>query len=200
MWEIRIQHEGLRASRVLHGATQADAQAKATAQLLRWEARWSAQQLAEATRTDLLTRQRLALHGRSIAARLTAQAATRRLALDTLLPTSLHRGRFLHWDALKDTTPFADPPILPIPPRTPAPQLLPEIYAPDLTLVDKLLQSRREKKELAASEHFARDLIAWQLACRQSNRLAAEAYLHRKQERERNVACHHAASSPNTPA
>jgi restriction system protein len=193
MWEVRIQHEGLRAFRVLHGATQADAQWKATAQLLRWEARWSAQQRSESARSDLLTRQRLALHGRSIAARLTAEAAAHRLALDTLLPTSLHRGRFLHWDAHKDTTPFADPPILPDPPRTPPPQLLPEIYAPDLTLVDKLLQSRREKKELAASEHFARDLIAWQVACRQRNRLAAETYLRRKQQREHKSARHNAA-------
>jgi restriction system protein len=193
MWEVRIQHEGLRAFRVLHGATQADAQGKATAQLLRWESRWSAQQRAEAARTELLTRQRLALHGRSIAASLTAEAAAHRLALDTLLPASLHRGRFLHWDALKDTTPFADPPILPETPRTPPPQLLPEIYAPDLTLVDKLIQSRREKKELAASEHFARDLIAWQVACRQRNRLAAEAYLRRKQQREHKAAHHHAA-------
>jgi restriction system protein len=190
MWEVRIQHEGLHASRVLHGATQADAQAKATSQLLRWEARWSAQQRADSARAELLTRQRLALHGRSIAARLTADSAAHRLALDTLLATSLHRGRFLHWDQLKDTTPFADPPILPAPPRTPPPLLLQEVYTADLTLLDRLFHSRRAKKELSAGERFARDLAAWQVACRQRNRLTAEAYLHRKQEREHNAARH----------
>jgi restriction system protein len=94
---------------------------------------------------------------------------------------------------LKDTTAFSDPPILPEPPRTPPPQLLPEIYAPDLTLVDKLLQSRRERKELAASEHFARDLIAWQLACRERNRLAAGDYRLRQAERTQRAAHHHTA-------
>jgi restriction system protein len=190
MWEVRIQHEGLRAFRVLYGATQADAQWKATAQLLRWEARWSAQQRANSARAELLTRQRLALHGRSIAARLTADSAAHRLALDTLLATSLHRGRFLHWDQLKDTTPFADPPILPAPPRTPPPLLLQEVYTADLTLLDRLFHSRRAKKELSAGERFARDLAAWQVACRRRNRLTAEAYLHRKQQREHNAARH----------
>jgi restriction system protein len=184
MWEVRIQHEGLRASRVLHGATQADAQWKATLQLRRWEARWSALQRRDAARNELVTRQWLALHGRSTAARFTRELGVLRLALESILASSLERGRFLHWDLLKDTATFSDPPVVPEAPRTPAPQLVKEVYAPQLTLLDKLVQSRRASKELAASEDFARDLIAWQMACRERNRMDAETYALRRGERQ----------------
>lgn len=183
MWEVRIEHEGLRASRVLYGATQADVQWKTTVQQQRWEARWAALQRNEAERSELITRQRLALHGRSTAARITAELARGRLAVESILASSLERGRLLHWDLLKDTAAFSDPPVVAETPRTPAPQLVKEIYAPQLNLLDKLVQSRRASKELAASEDFARDLIAWQMACRERNRMDTETYTQRKVER-----------------
>jgi restriction system protein len=183
MWEIRIEHEGLRASRVLHGGTEADAQWKATVQLRRWEVRWSGLQSKAAARDELVTRQRLALHGKATASQLTKEMAGMRLALGSILASSLQRGRFFYWDMLKDTAAFDDPPVVSAAPRTPAPQLVKEVYAPQLNFLDKLVQSRRASKELAASEDFARDLIAWQMACRERNRMDAETYTQRKAER-----------------
>jgi restriction system protein len=193
MWEIRIQHEGLRASRVLHGATQADAQWKATVQLQRWEERWTRLRRRDAARSEIATRQWLALHGRSTAAKLTAELAAIRLAVESILASSLERGRILHWDLLKDTAAFSDPPIVADVPRTPVPHLVREAYAPHLSLLDRLVSSRRATKERAASEEFARDLSAWQTACRERNRMDAERYTQRRAERKQRAGRHRAA-------
>jgi restriction system protein len=193
MWEVRIQHEGLRAFRVLKGPTQADAQWKATAQLRLWDARWSALQRAESARNDLLTRQMLALHGRRTAARFTAEAAARNLALESILAASLQRGLFFQWDLLKDQTVFAAPPIPLDPPRTPPPQLLKELYAPQLTALDKFHPARRARKEREANEIFERHLAAWRTACFRSNERAVADFCRRLDERRRNRMRHHTA-------
>ena len=193
MWEVRIQHEGLRAFRVLSGHTQADAQWKATAQLLLWEQRWCAQQKAELSRQKCLSRQMLALHGRKTAASLTAELAHRIAALESILDTSLRRGHFLPWDLLKDRTPFTEPPVLLEALRKPAPQLLSEFYSARITLLDKLLWLRRKRKKLAASEHFRHELTLWQNACHTQNLRSVLDIQQRRAQREQKRTQHEQA-------
>jgi hypothetical protein len=47
VWEQRISHEGLKAYRVIRGATQDDVAAKATYQLEIWANRWKRLQVSE---------------------------------------------------------------------------------------------------------------------------------------------------------
>jgi restriction system protein len=192
MWEVRIQHEGLRASRILKGPTQADAQWKATAQLLRWDERWLAQQRNNEARTRLDRRQ-LTLHGKSIAAALTAEAVRHIAAVESLLNSSLQTGIFFQWDDLKDTCPFVDPPIRSQPRRYPPPQLFKDLYAAELTPLDSLLPARRKRKEREADERYQHDLAAWQVACTITNRLAAIEDNVRRERRQQNLQLHHRA-------
>src|ERR1039458_6727890 len=45
MWEVRVQHEGLKAYRVVRGATQQEAELKARLQVAAWNERWSNRQV-----------------------------------------------------------------------------------------------------------------------------------------------------------
>jgi restriction system protein len=167
MWEIRVTHDGLQASRALRGHTHAEAQAKALLQTNLWNDRWSSLQQAEAARATILTRQRLALHGKSVAALLTAEASATIAALGSLLQSSLATGPFFHWDMLKDRTTFPTLPVVPPILRRCPPPPLPDRHQPQLDLIDKLLRSRRKQKLAEADQFFEDALAAWRAACRE---------------------------------
>jgi restriction system protein len=168
MWELRIQHDGLLATRVLRGHTQADAESKADLQISLWSQRWAARQQAEAAQAALLTRQRLALHGHALALILTMEASARMVELNSLLRCSLATVPFFHSDMLKDTTTFPDlPTIPPIVRRSPPPPLK-DRHQPQLGLIDKLIPSRRERKQTSAAELYENTLAAWAEECRKT--------------------------------
>jgi len=166
MWEIRIEHDGLQASRVLRGHTHADVQSKADLQISLWDDRWFAFQQAEAAQAANRTPQRLALHGNTLAARLTVAAAARMAALNSLLEASLAAGQFFHWDHLKTRTTIPNPPVY-----TPAPRKSPPPPAQEgyhLHLLDKLIPSRRRHKLATAAQRHADTLAAWHTTCRET--------------------------------
>ena len=168
MWEMRVKHDGLLASRVLRGHTHAEVQSKAHLQISLWDERWAALEQAEAARAANLTRQRLALHGKTLAARLTVEAAARMVALSSLLEASLATGPFFHWDLLKSRSAFPDLPICaPVLRRSPPPPLQ-ERHQPHLHLLDKLIPSRRKDKLTSAAQLYADLLAAWHTTCRES--------------------------------
>ena len=41
MWEVRVQHDGLKAYRVVRGVTKQEAELKATLQVSAWNERWA---------------------------------------------------------------------------------------------------------------------------------------------------------------
>lgn len=195
MWEVRIQHEGLRASRTLKGATQADAQWRADVQLALWQDRWSAQQRMLSARAACDTRQMLALHGPAIAAARNAQLAAERDEIGSLLASSLQRARLLCWDDLKDRSSFAGSPLLPAPPRIPAPQLVAHLYAPRLKLCDRLLPFRRRRKQREAAQVYAHELVAWRAACARRNLKAASDFRQQLERRRSERASHSVAQA-----
>jgi restriction system protein len=161
MWELRIQHDGLLATRVLHGHTQADAESKALLQTSLWTQRWAALQLAEAAQAALLTRQRLAIHGKALALILTMEASARLVELNSLLRFSLATGPFFHGDMLKDTSTFPDLPIVPPILRRSPPPPRKDRHQPHLGLIDKLIPSRRERQRTFAAQIYDNTLAAW---------------------------------------
>jgi len=168
MWEIRVNHDGLLASRVLRGHTHADVQSKADLQISLWDERWAALQQTGAARAATLTRQRLARHGKTLAGRLTGEAALRMAALNSLLEASLATGPFFHWDLLKSRAALPALPIVtPVLRRSPPPPLE-ERHQPRLDLLDKLIPSRRKNKLASAVQLYAHTLAAWHTACRET--------------------------------
>jgi restriction system protein len=168
MWEIRIQHDGLLAARVLRGRSQAEAEAKALVQTSLWSERWAALQEAQSAHAALLTRQRLAIHGTALAVHLSAEASARLVEVNLLLRYSLATGAFFHWDMLKNTSTFPDLPVVPPIPRKSPPPPPKDRLQPHLGLIDKLIPSRISHKEASAAELYENALAAWRETCRQT--------------------------------
>ena len=158
MFEIRIQDRRLNAYRLIRGRDKEDVEHRANAQISAWEHRWKELQL-KAQRGS-------SIHSAKLQAQELTQQATNEIeALDTLLADGC-RNPILTWDDLKDKKAFAGlPPIAPAKPVIPlAPD--PNLYEPELTMLDKLFRDRRRSKENDAKLKFE-DLNAnWQLECR----------------------------------
>jgi len=146
MFEIRIQHPELKAFRLIKGVTKADVELKAQAQMAIWNQRWTRQVNAERTRVNRMSRLNDRDQGRAQSLSLSTEAASQIARVESLLKTSLIRGRFVEWEWLKDKTPFSEPtvapPILKIPPVEPQP----DEFALPLTIFDKIIPSLKAKK------------------------------------------------------
>ncbi len=131
MWEVTIQHKGLRAYRVVRGYTQEEAELKAGLQLAKWDERWNSL-LVKQKKTDLLR------SNKETASSLTEEIQEQVTALETLLKSSLQQPP-LGWDCLKDKTTFNEnPPKKPVASATPikpsSPAMPPKPDAPVMPL------------------------------------------------------------------
>ena len=171
MWEIRIQHEGLRAFRVVKGATQEDAELKAEAQMEIWNQRWNRRLNVERANLERLGKA-LNIEQAKHQARTRAEEAANDInAIESLLKTGVTRGKFFSWNDLKDRSPFAEPPLnlleelaIPQPPSI-------DLYSSQLSLLDRLISSRRLKKEEAATNAYETAHVEWNAVC---ERISAE--------------------------
>jgi restriction system protein len=154
MWEIRVLHEDLRAFRIVKAETKADAELKAEAQMEIWNQRWERQQRAESARLDKTSRALNLQQGKTAALGLSAEAASRIASLENLLKDAVAKGIRFKWDDLKDRTPFMEPAIISAKSRSTPPEPQPGSYSPVLSIVDKLLSSRRIKKEQEAKGEY----------------------------------------------
>lgn len=156
MWTKNIYHSGLNAYRVVRGPTQEIVELKARLQSEAWDQRWAKKQQLQAKRAEkermLLNRAQQA----EIALQRTRDAETDLASLQRILLDGLEVDHVLDWDSLKDqasfTTPRPVPPdsqAIPQPPDKAAPQ-----FQPKLSLLDRLLSSRRELRRTEAAEKF----------------------------------------------
>jgi len=153
MWEIKIQHTGLNAYRLVKGVSKEEAELKANLQLAIWDERWAARQnrLEKAANLQDATDR-------------TSELREQINDLETLLRICLENELF-GWDDLKDKTTFTT-----TPPGKPVKPKLPEKpdetrFVPQLTLLDKVLSSRRRKKELLAVTELTSVTNKWSDAC-----------------------------------
>jgi restriction system protein len=165
MFEIRIQHPGLHAFRVVKGETQRDAELKAQAQMTIWNQRWTRSLNAEKTRVEKMGRWLDREQGKAQAIALSDDASWRIENVESLLKTSIDRGVFFTWEALKDRTPFTEvpPPPAKVSQNPPEPQE--SSYSPQLSTLEKFLPRLKRKKEEAAQQVFREDHGKWQSVC-----------------------------------
>ncbi len=159
-FEIRIQHEGLNAYRVVRGATPKDAELKAKAQIAVWNERWATRKAREAKAREVLAVE----NKKAAAARRTEELQEQIAALSEILKAGLSAPAF-QWEQLKDKTPFTAPrPTCPQNAAYPA-EPNPAYYAPVITRLDRFIKRRRARKEAEAASELEAALNRWRLGC-----------------------------------
>ena len=157
MWEVTIQHEGLRAYRVVRGSTQKEAELKAALQRAKWDERWNSL-LVKQKKTDLLR------SNKETAGSLTEEIQEQVTALETLLESSLQQPP-LSWECLKDRSVFKEnPPIKPTPPVMPQ-EPEENQFLPLITPLDRVFSGLRRKKEAIAANNLASAKEKWSEYC-----------------------------------
>jgi restriction system protein len=164
MWEVRVQHEGLKAYRVVRGVTQQEAELKARLQVAAWNERWTR------TQATLKTRQAKLQKSWDIAtSKQTAQTRTQELqrqidSLGSVLQSGISQETLL-WQSLKDHTPFTLPrPSAPVSLNKPA-EPDATAYAPSIGFLDRIFSGSRIKKESQAAASLEAARTKWREEC-----------------------------------
>jgi hypothetical protein len=99
VWRNTIYHEGLKASRVIRGESQAEVQLKAQLQMEAWNQRWQRIQQAEAKRLTIQESARVSYQKKELAAQRTREAQVLIAALGTILKDGIELDHTLDWEA-----------------------------------------------------------------------------------------------------
>jgi restriction system protein len=159
MWQKQILHKGLNAYRLIKGQTQEEVEQKAASQLAIWDERWKRRVLSEQARETRQRRLAEQSYGVSQTAAAKALALERtyeleeeREALEQTLLSALDRDPSLDWEKRKDVSQFdSSKPIFPFAKQLPPgpdraePRFTPTVIQPKLSLLDKIIPSRRDR-------------------------------------------------------
>jgi restriction system protein len=122
MWEVRVQHDGLKAYRVVRGVTRQEAELKASLQRAAWNERWENRLLALKAKQEKLQVSWDIEINRRTARNRTAELKVQLNALETILEAGLQQDLF-RWSNLTNTIMFTEPqpnrPVTPIRPAKP---------------------------------------------------------------------------------
>jgi restriction system protein len=164
MWEVRVQHAGLKAYRVVRGTTQEEANLKANLLVAAWDERWARTQSALKARQEKLQKSWDKEANKGAALSRTSELEEQCSALETILSTGLQQHPF-RWLSLKYSTRFTQPrpkePTAPGKPEEPNPYW----FAPYLTLLDRVFSGRRIKREAQAAVSFEGARAKWSRDC-----------------------------------
>lgn len=161
-YRLELWHDGLKKHRVIKGNDQAIIERKAHLQVREWGEKWEAVLRREAIRRDKSRRKEHQEGQKALAAERTAEAQADLAALESILAQTLVVDDTIDWESLKDRADFPEPPpqlqspIAP-PPREPDRAQ----YAPNFTLLDRFIASRREKKIADAARCYEAAHTAW---------------------------------------
>ena len=175
-YEVKATHEGLNKVQVFRGDDPHVVREKAAAQMRNWDNMWEKKVAAEARKANIADKKSLAEYR-------TREALEAQNDLERILASALDVDDRVDWETIKEHSPFpiAKPSRQDLPPDVLEPGLWREpkasdpIYQPQIGLLDKLMSSRREKRELEARSLFESDQSKWQ------------AYQKAKAERNRQV-------------
>lgn len=170
MWEVRVQHAGLKAYRVVRGVTQQEAELKAGLQVAAWNERWARTQTSLAAK-QLKLQKSWDLNANKETARVRTEELQEQLkSLEAILASGLQQNP-LRWLSLKDNSAFTQSsPKVPVAPSAPERPARPEepnpyFYAPQLSVIDRLFSSRRARKVAQAEDKLEAARAAWTAVC-----------------------------------
>ena len=132
-YRLELWHRELKKHRVIRGNERRVVERKATLQAGEWNEKWDSLQRREAQKRGQQEK-------KESAAERTAEAAAALATLDQLLAHTLDIDDAIDWEGLKDHSEFPEPP------PAPAPKPVPPPKQPQLSFLDKLIRSRRERK------------------------------------------------------
>lgn len=172
-YEIEVVHRQLHKHQLIRGADRDIVARKAYAKAAQWDQMWARKVEAEAKKRTAekksMERQAAAAYAearKQEAEKLTSEAQVALSGLDEIIK---HKPRPVDWNRLKDTTPFPTPrPTAPQSPHEPVrrkyqwqPTRNSLEYDPDLSFLDKLISSRRARKEQEQQQRFESDHRKW---------------------------------------
>src|SRR5690625_1299110 len=169
-YRIELWHRDLNKHRVIRGNDRDIVARKADLQIEEWKKRWAAVEEREARKREQEKRKSHVEAQKDIAASRSAQAAAELENIERILEHTLSVNDVVDWEGLKDHSSFSvpapvpqerpEPPSIPPLPRKPLPS--DEIYQPQLSIFDKLIRSRGERKVDQAVERYQQELSAWE--------------------------------------
>jgi len=171
-YSLDLWHDGLKKHRRIRGDDQSVVQLKVQLQVEEWEQKWAEVSSRQQQRSKRALGKWRQEERRAEAQQRTSDAQQELDFLATLLKTALLVERKVDWERLKDKTVFPEPrpdaaklPNAPSPPSLPRePQRTDSKYQPALSLLDRLISSRRSKLQQDAAKSFEADLADWNLA------------------------------------
>ncbi len=161
-YRCEISHPGLHEYAAIKASDPDILKNKALAQLMKWQAAWE----------KLTVKERVAGEVRSLKDAAAARTESAQKILDDLrrlLCDGIQLDLTIDWDQRKQTAPFPTPPIpAPEPTRRDlprAPELSDFKYRVNLSILDRLVPSRRLEKKNTAKHLFEDDMVKWRQAC-----------------------------------
>ncbi len=171
-WEVEIWHDGLHKHRLIRGNDQEFVQRKVEVQLADWGEQWRRRTAIETRAQNASARRQEKEEQKQLASERTAEAKQMIEGLEQTLRHTLSVDDKIEWDSLKHTAPYPEPRPSGIPkPSPPKPSQIPREplktdpqFAVKLSLIDKLMPSRRRLREEEADNSFNTALNAWRVA------------------------------------
>ncbi|MBA2176147.1 restriction endonuclease [Halobacillus locisalis] len=164
VYEVEIKHDGLNKYRVIRGAERHVVEQKAQAQLNQWNEMWRKKVDAEEKRIARERKAQEKEEKKSYALYQTEEAEQELKNIESTLIHTLGVDDAIDWENLKDTREFDKP--QPTPPEDvscpPEPNMEDKVYQPQLNILDKMISSRKEKKEKQMEEKFNEEHMKWE--------------------------------------
>ncbi|MGI8402711.1 MAG: restriction endonuclease [Gemmatimonadaceae bacterium] len=168
-YQVEMWHDGLRKHRLIRGSDISVVQRKAQLQSGQWTDQWRAVESKLTAERQRAHYQNEVEERKREAARRTDEARHKISQLQDLLKATLVINDVIDWDTLLDNSPFAqrEPELENLGPDLSSPHLPPEPqprdlrYAPQLGFFDRLIGSRKLRKEAAAADVFVADHALW---------------------------------------
>lgn len=169
-YEVEIWHDGLHKHRIIRGTDPQFIQRKVDVQLADWDDQWERKSAVAERAHQATARRQEKEEQKRLAAEQTAEAKQLLDELQNTLHHTLSVDDAIDWEMLKDQSEFPKPrPAKRKQPSPPAPAPVPReplrsdpAFQPNLGFLDKLLASRRGRKEEEATQLFERAHREWE--------------------------------------
>lgn len=164
MHQIEVKHDGLNKYRVIKGSDPYVVEQKAKMQVRDWDELWKKKRAIEAGKAARENAAWEKEEKKALAIQLTDEAIEQLDLIENTLKHTLDINDEIDWESLKDSTKFDKPkPVAPKIIDLPIePIMSEEKYKPIIGLLDKLITSRKQKKEDEANKLFKLDYEKWQ--------------------------------------
>lgn len=165
-YNLELWHDGLKKHRLIRGESESIVKQKAALQVEEWEERWMVVEARKRDRSQKAAGKRQQEERKTLAAEQTTEAQEELERLSLLLKATLIVDDTIDWERLKDKAPYPEKnpllPHIPLPPLPREPNTFDSKYIPALSILDRLISSRKARVLAEKQALFEADHRAWQ--------------------------------------